>query len=154
VLRGNPGQGKTSLAVRLVDRLETTGVLVLHHFVGLKPDGASVDPMLRRFCDQLCDALSRARLTDEAWAREDSKDVFVQLLETATAEPRRRLPCRHAGGYGAEPRRPLAHLVAVKDYWPCRAARNLPRCDRGSRRLGIATRDDRGPCRLYTNRGA
>jgi hypothetical protein len=86
-LRGNPGQGKTSLTVRLVDRLEATYcVLVLHHFVGLRPDGASVDAMLRRFCDQLCDALSRARLTDEAWTREGSKEVFVQLLEAAAAK--------------------------------------------------------------------
>ncbi len=85
-LRAASGLGKTSLAVRLIDRLNDAGVTILHHFTGLRADGSSVDAMLRRFCDELCDLLGHDRPKAEVWKVAEPRNVFARLLESAAAE--------------------------------------------------------------------
>lgn len=115
-----PGSGKSAVFAALVMRLiARDDVLVLGHAAGILARAASLDALLRRFCDQLATALAVRDPSEGVDDPEELYKAFASLL-SRVAQTRRVIVLVDALNE-LESTAHTRHLAWLPTHWPANA---------------------------------
>jgi len=115
-LEATAGAGKSALFAKLHGELDQKDIIVLAHAAGISPQAGSVDAMLKRWIEELAQALNLANPITEESKAEETEQTFSQLLHQASNTRRVVVLIDALNQFEASPR--AQHLTWLPKVWP------------------------------------